>query len=29
MNVRIEITPLMFGRARIIVTDGWAVFDGW
>jgi hypothetical protein len=24
-----EIMPLTFGRARIIVTDGFSVFDGW
>jgi hypothetical protein len=25
----VEIMPLTFGRARIIVTDGYNVFDGW
>jgi len=25
----IEIVPLTFGRARIIVTDGCFVSDGW
>jgi len=24
-----EIIPLTFGRARIILTDGMFVFDGW
>ena len=24
-----EIMPLTFGRARIIVTDGYSVSDGW
>jgi len=25
----IEVHPLTFGRARIVVTDGMFVFDGW
>lgn len=25
----IEVVPLTFGRARIIVTDGYSVDDGW
>lgn len=25
----VEVIPLTFGRARIIVTDGFSVFDGW
>lgn len=25
----IEVVPLTFGRARITVTDGLSVFDGW
>lgn len=27
--LRMEIMPLLFGRARIIYTDGLSVFDGW
>lgn len=25
----VEVVPLTFGRARIIVTDGFGVYDGW
>ena len=24
-----EVMPLTFRRARIIITDGWSVEDGW
>lgn len=25
----VEIMPLTFGRARIVVTDGMSIEDGW
>jgi hypothetical protein len=28
-NIRREIIPLTFGRARIIVTEGTFVFNAW
>jgi hypothetical protein len=24
-----EVVPLIFGRARIVLTDGWSVDDSW
>jgi len=28
-DMRYEITPLTFNRARIILTDGYSVEEGW